>query len=645
MITGEDRLKILDFGLATLAGQTGASTEGVAVGTSPYMSPEQIRGEASDGRADVWSLGVVLYQMLTGEVPFEGDHESAVFYSILHVDPARVSARRDDVPDELDGIVTKALSKSPGDRYQSIDGMIDDLEAAKIELLGSKAPFSPGPVVLPGPGRKLKIIGIPIVLALIVFGWWQTREFFEGSPMASIAVLPLVNLAADNENEFFVDGLTEELISQLAQIKSLKVISRTSVMRFKNTDQSPKEIARQLDVSTILEGSVLWTENEVRISVQLIDGVNEGLLWADSYVSDVGDVLALQRKVAMDVASQARVELTEQERERLSESPVVNAQAYELYLMGRFHWNQRTTAGLDQAMEYYRRAIAVDPDYGLAYAGLAETQILKATWIEGIHPVDVYPAAREMAVRALEIDPNLSGAHAVLGAVAHEYDWKWDKAEKELLRAIEINPNNATAHQWYGELLATLGRLDEAVGEAKLAQGLDPLSLIINCMVSFFQVLNGETEAGLDRVEDTDPFFPPLHMIRHFCYDWIADETRSAESWTRYHEVTAITAEQKQNARALRAAYEAGDLAGFYREAIEQMTRRYEESYAPPSYIAGFCVLAGEPDAAMAWLERGYRTHGALMYSIPRDGRFVAMRDDPRFVDLMRRMNLTYWHR
>jgi len=647
MITGDSQLKILDFGLATLGGQTGASKEGITVGTSPYMSPEQIQGGTVDHRTDVWSLGVVLYQMLTGSIPFKGDHESAVFYSVIHVDPPTVSNHRETMPDELNRIVLKALTKNPDERYQSVDDMLADLESVKIELLGSKAAFTPAPSVLPRPGRKLMYIGVPVVLALIVFGWWQTRETPREGTNASIAVLPLVNLAANNENDFFVDGLTEELIIQLAQIKSLKVISRTSVMRYKNSEEPLTEIARQLDVSTILEGSVMWAEEEVRISVQLIDGVNEGHIWAESYVSDVSDVLTLQRRVAKDVADQARVELTARDKERLSETPVVNAEAYELYLMGRFHWNQRTATGLEQAMDYYRRAIAVDPDYGLAYAGLAETQILKATWIEGARPEDVYPAARDMALRALEIDPDLSAAHTVLGAVAHEYDWDWELAEKELLRAIELNPNYATAHQWYSELLATLGRLDESVQEAKAAQVLDPFSSIINCIVSYFQVLNGETEAGftgLDRVQETDPLYPPLHMIRHFCYDWIGDEERSVETWTRYQELTAITPTQKENARALRGARDGGDLAEYYREVTEQMTRLYEESYAPPAYIAGFFAIAGEPDSAMAWLERGYREHGTLMYSIPRDGRLKVMRDDPRFVDLLKRMNLTYWH-
>jgi serine/threonine-protein kinase len=647
IITGENQLKIVDFGLAMLAGQTGVTKQGVTVGTSPFMSPEQAKSETVDHRTDVWSLGVVLYQMLTGTAPFRGDHDAAVLYSVVHEDPKAPTELRDDVSDDLDRIVFKALAKDPDDRYQKVDDMIVDLGAVRIALVGSKAAFAPGPSVLPRPGRKLLYIGIPLVLALIVLGWWQTRDRSPVQSTASIAVLPLVNLAADNANEFFVDGLTEELIIQLAQIKALKVISRTSVMRFKDSEEPLTEIARQLGVATILEGSVLWADDQVRISVQLIDAINEGHIWASSYVSDLSDVLALQRRVANDVADQARVELTAREQERLAQSPVVNAKAYELYLMGRFHWNQRTATGLEQAMEYYQRAIELDPDYGLAYAGLAETQILKATWTEGSDPNVVYPAAREMALRALEIDPNLSAAHTVLGAVAHEYSWDWEEAEMQLLRAIELNPNYATAHQWYSELLATLGRMDESVKEARKAQELDPFSPIVNAIAGDFLVLKGETEAGfaeLEKVEKMDPFFPPLYLIRRFCYDWIGDEKNSAKAWIRFKEVAATTKKQKENARALRAAFDTGGLPGFYETVIRQMKLLYSESYASEQYIAGFYAHAGETDSAMVWLERGYRWHGTDMYSIPRSACFDKLRDDPRFVDLMKRMNLTYWH-
>jgi serine/threonine-protein kinase len=661
VITGDDQLKIIDFGLAILAGRTGVTKTGMTVGTSTYMSPEQAQGGVVDHRTDIWSMGVVLYQMLTGEAPFRGDHDAAVLYSVVHEDPRPIGDFRDDVPPDLWRIIRRALAKNPGDRYQTVNDMLADLEAARIGYAGARAVFKTAPQVLPRPGKRSLLIGIPVVLALIVVAalWLKRTPSDEEAAVAgerpatttvqprnSIAVLPLVNLAPGDENDFFVDGMTEELITQLAQIKALKVISRTSVMRFKDTEEPVTEIARQLNVSTIVEGSVMWAGEQVRISVQMIDGVDEGHLWANSYRSDLGDVLGLQRRVAKDVADQARVELTAQEETRLSSSPVVNREAYELYLQGRFHWNKRTSVGLERAMEYYRRAIEVDPEYGLAYAGLAESQILKATWTEGSRPEKVYPAAREMALRALEIEPDMAAAHTVLGAVAHEYSWDWVEAEGQLLRAIELNPNYATAHQWYGELLATLGRTNESVREARAAQELDPFSLIINAWVGQALVLDGQTEAALaemDKVEEMNPSFPPLWLIRHLCYSWIGDWERCAESWIRYCETAAISQRQKEDARALRAAYEGGGLPEFYRTAIGHLKRLYNESYASPQYIAGFHAAAGEPDSAMVWLERGYREHGSQMYTVARSGLFDILRDDPRFVDLMKRMRLTYW--
>jgi serine/threonine-protein kinase len=660
VITGDNQLKIIDFGLAILAGHTGFTKAGITMGTSPYMSPEQAQSGAVDHRTDIWSLGVVLYQMLTGTAPFRGDHDAAVLYSVVHEDPQPIGVFRDDVPPDLDRIVSKALAKNADERYQNVDDLLVDLETVRIGHAGARAVFKTGPQVLPRPGKKTMLIGIPVVLALIVvFSLWLKRAPLSDEtastggevapaapPRNSIAVLPLSNLAPGDENEFFVDGMTEELISQLAQIRALKVISRTSVMRFKNTNEPVTEIARQLNVSTILEGSVMWAGDQVRISVQLIDGVDEGHIWANSYVSDLSDVLGLQRRVAKDVADQARVELTAQEENRLASSPVVNMEAYELYLQGRFHWNKRTSVGLDQAMDYYRRAIEIDPDYGMAYAGLAETQILKGTWGVGLRPEEVYPVARDMALKALDIDPDLAAAHTVLGAVAHEHDWDWVEAETQLLRAIELNPNYATAHQWYSELLATLGRMDESIRQIRTAQELDPFSLIINAWYAESLVLAGQTEAAfaqLDKVEEMDPTFPPLWLIRHFCHDWIGDREKTADAWIRYSEVSAVSQRQKDEARALRTAYETGGLVEFYPTISGQLKRQYYESYASPQYIAGFHVLAGDADSAMVWLERGYREHGNQMYSISRLGRFELLRDDPRFVDLLERMNLKYW--
>ncbi|UCG53199.1 MAG: protein kinase [Candidatus Latescibacterota bacterium] len=665
VVTKRDEVKIVDFGLAKLAGQSKLTRAGTTVGTAAYMSPEQARAETIDHRTDIWSLGVVIYEMITGRAPFKGDHEAAVLYSIVNDEPEPLTELRAGVPAEIERVTTKALAKDPAHRYQHLGELQNDLETLKVSLVGSRAASASGAPVTHKSMRRVKLVGIPIivaVVAVIVTGIWLNKRksgvetpattssdragVATTPPQNSIAVLPLANLSKGDENEFFVDGMTEELITQLAQIRALKVISSTSVMRFKDTEEPLTDIAKVLNVATVLEGSVLWAGDQVRISVQLVDGLSDRYIWANSYHSDLGDVLGLQRRVARDVARQTRVELTAQEEDRLAVSPSVNEKAYELYLQGRFHWNQRSPQNLYQAMEYYKRATDIDPDYALAHAGLAESQVLLGTWAEGLRPDEVYPKAREMALRALEIDPGLAAAHAVLGLIAHEYEWKFDEAERHFRRAIELNPNYATAHQWYGELLATLGRLDECRREMQTAHELDPLSLIINSVRGEFLVLGGEVEAGLTELEKVirlDPSFAPAYLMLGSCYWWTGDTEKAALANLNYAETSAISERQKDDARALRATYEKKGLGEYYSLAIAQKKRLHKESYASPAMIAGLYVESGEPDSAIAWLERGYREHATFMYTIPRDGRFEVLRDDPRFIDLMKRMGLTYW--
>ncbi|UCG53700.1 MAG: protein kinase, partial [Candidatus Latescibacterota bacterium] len=488
MISERGRAIVMDFGLAKLKGQTKLTRDGATVGTVSYMSPEQAQGIDVDHRTDIWSLGVVLYQMITGQLPFKGDHESAVVYSIVNEEPDGLTALRSGVPLELERIVNKALAKNAVERYQHIDDLRVDLKRIQ-ECLGKAPSTVTGSPRKPTKRRRwyLAACSLALLALLAVIVIWlgsgggprveeQPTSATEGRTDApsgqrenSIAVLPLDNLSGVEENEFFADGMTEELITQLAQIQALKVISRTSVMRYKGTDKPLSTIANELNVSTILEGSVLWVGNRVRINAQLIDGASDEHLWANSYESDLSDVLGLQRSVAKEVARQIRVELTSQEEDRLAGSPVVNRDAYELYLKGRFWWNKRTRAGIQKAIEFFQRAIEIVPDYALAYAGLGECYVVLGTWAWYTPPNEIYPKASEYAKKALEIDPNLAPAHAVLAGIAKEYENDWDKAEAHYRRAIELNPNYATARQWYAEFLGHQGRYAEAIEQVKTA--------------------------------------------------------------------------------------------------------------------------------------------------------------------------------
>ncbi|UCG53787.1 MAG: protein kinase [Candidatus Latescibacterota bacterium] len=666
MISDKGPAILLDFGLAMLKGQSRITKVGSTVGTSAYMSPEQTRGEGVDHRTDIWSLGVVLYEMITGLKPFKGEHEATVIYSIVNADPEPVTALRTGVPMELERIIRKALAKNPSERYQHVDDMLVDLDAVRQDLSGPRSTTTVRPRVEPKPSRRSLWISVLsffacIVLIVVVVWFSQGRGPSEGDrpgtttsrpltspeiqPGSSIAVLPLANLSRNNENEFFVDGMTEELISQLARIKALKVISRTSVMKYKNTDKSLTEIAEELNVATILEGSVLWAGDNVRISVQLIDGVNDRHIWANSFESDMSDVLGLQRRVAKEVASQIQVELSEQEEDRLAVSPVVNKEAYELYLQGRFHWNKRRRESIQRAIDFYQKALELDPEYALAYAGLAESYAVLATWGAADRAREAHPMAREMAQKALEIDDDLAGAHAVLGVVAYEYDWDWDAAEAHFKRAIELNPNYASAHQWYAEMLTSIGRRDEAVREIRIAQEIDPLSLIISTVAGFALILNGDPEAGFaeyERVIDLDPTFPPVYLTQRYGYYWIGEWEKGSHSAIKYFELTADDDQARQDAAALKEALARGGVEEFDRTGLEILRRFDREGYVDPVLMASVLARLGEVDSALVWLERGYNERAHPMSTMLRDRSFERLESDPRYMDLLKRMKLDH---
>ncbi len=661
MISDQGTAVLLDFGLAKLKSQSRLTKAGKTVGTATYMSPEQIRGERADQHSDVWSLGVVLYQMLTGSPPFKADHEAAVLYSILNENPEPISKSRPNVPEKLEEITNKALAKRLEDRYQNVDALQADLEVFMGVQAGDSTPTSikidvtePRRNLI---GRGLGIALVIVIAAIIIWLWPKSTGRNGPAEVAptpaprtaiearnnSIAVLPLTNLSQDSGNEFFVDGMTEELITQLAQIKALKVISRTSVMRYKETDKSLTVIADELGVENVIEGSVLWAGDQVRITVQLVDGRIDEHIWANSYQSEVVDVLGLQRRVAMDVATQIEVELTEDDEDRLADSPVVNREAYELYLQGRFNWNKRTDESLQKAITCFKRAVEIDPNYALAYAGLAESYIVLTTWGTTVHPDELYPKAREMAEKALELDDKLAPAHAVLGGITHEYGWDWRTAERHFLRAIELNPNYATAHQWYAELLASTVRLDEAIEQIRFAEELDPFSPIIKVVAGLALVLHGDIDAGFaefDEVGKVDPLFPPLHYTKQFVLICTGQLDDAARSVIRFNELVAATTEQQENVRALARAFERGGFESFQHTLIDQQKYKYFEQYGSPLDIASSYARLGEADSAMVWLERSYDQRTNQTFSINRDCSFRTLEDDPRFQNLLKRMNL-----
>ncbi|MFQ5664785.1 MAG: tetratricopeptide repeat protein, partial [Terriglobia bacterium] len=468
-----------------------SETQGVA-GTVPYMAPEQLRGEKVDARSDIYAAGAVLYEMATGQRPFPETHGARLTDAILHQAPPSPGRLKPQLSPRLEDIILKCLEKEPESRYQSAKELLVDLRRPATAALKSIAPSPQAPAWRRLGRPALWVVGIAVVAlvsllaVLIGLNVGGLRDRLTGGAasglITSLAVLPLDNLMGDAEQEYFVEGMHEALITELSKIGALKVISRTSAMRYKDTDKSVPEIARELGVDAVVEGSVLRAGNTVRVTAQLIHGATDEHLWAKAYERDLTNILVLQREVAQAIAREINIAVTPEEQARLASARPVNPEAHEAYLKGRYQWNKRTEEGFSQAIQFFQQAIEKDPAYARAYAGLADVYALQPGW-GFAPPSEAYPRARATAQKALELDENMAEPYATLGAIKSEYDRDWSAAEQNYIRALELNPNYATAHQWYGELLSRLGKHEEAIAELESAERLDPVSPIISSVL------------------------------------------------------------------------------------------------------------------------------------------------------------------
>ncbi len=478
MLADDGPAKIMDFGLAKLGGASKLTKTHSTLGTLFYMSPEQVQGLEVDQRSDIFSLGAVLYEMVAGRRPFRGEHEAAVIYSILNESPEPMVRYKANVPDALGRVVEKALSKDRDHRYQHVDDMIADIKSIKLMLTAGSHQLETQPQI-----RKRKRLFLYSGVVFLLAAALLTALYLipkHVPPIDSIAVLPLENLSHDPEQEYFSDGMTEALITELSQISALKkVISRTSVMVYKGVRKPLPQIAHELNVAAIVEGSILRAGTKVRVSVQLIDASADKHLWAKNYEREMKDVLALQGEVAQAIAREINITLTPKDETRLRSARQIDPQAHERYLKGRYFWNKRSGEDLGKAAVCFLEAIRIDSGYALAYSGLADCYNLLPFYGD-MRPKDAYPKARVAALRTIAIDSTLAEAATSLAYYLFSYEWNWREAEHEFKRAIELNPLYATAHHWYGIFLCSMKRFNEGLQEIQKAEELDPLSLIIN---------------------------------------------------------------------------------------------------------------------------------------------------------------------
>jgi serine/threonine-protein kinase len=643
VITSEARAKILDFGIARRVDPDGAaltattmSATGAMAGTPYYLPPEVLRGVSADARGDIWALGVLLHEMLSGERPFAGATEFELGAAILNADPKPLPAR---VPPALAAIVHRCLAKDPAARYRSAGEV-----RAALEVVRSASPDAhAAPAAVPS-RRALPLVqiiaAIVIVLALVaLLPRFASYGPVAHGPIRSLAVLPLENLSGDPQQEYFADGMTEELIASLSNLENVRVISRTSVMRYRHTTKSVPQIGRELAVDAVIEGSAMRAGDRVRITAQLIRAAEDQHLWAKSYERDMRDVLALQGEVSQAIAAEIRVALSPHGLERARAAPVDPA-AYEEYLKGRYEWSKRTAESLGLAMKHFERAIGLDSTYAMAYSGLADVYAVMPPHVRGVRAADVMPRARMMAERALRLDPGLARAHATLGLIMGQFEYEWAAGLAALDTALALEPNYATAHQWKGRLLAEQGRLDEALAEVGRAQTLDPLAPVV--VLNRGQVLQwqrryDEAIAVLERLTRDAPGFDSAHVWLGRAYLWKGDyrafliHAYAADSLSGIHDF---------DDPEVRAALLAGDAHRYWRRFLTRIEQRARMQYVPPSVFVVVHSQLGDRERALDYLRKAFDESDGTLFTELRDTSLDPLRSDPRFVALMREHGL-----
>jgi TolB-like protein/Flp pilus assembly protein TadD/predicted Ser/Thr protein kinase len=659
-VTQEGGVKILDFGLAKVARAGGLSTvggtstesltaPGVVAGTVQYMSPEQALGEPVDARSDLFSFGSVLYEMATGRAPFLGSTLGEIIGHILHSEPEAMMRFNSEVPAGLERITRKCLEKKLPERYQSAKELRVDLQGLKRETESARAGATAGLALpkraRPGvPLRKRRMVAIAgaavilvaaVLIARNVGGLRDRLRGPVGPPrIESLAVLPLENLSGDPEQEYFADGMTEELITNLAKVGALKVISRTSMMQYKGTKKPLPQIAKELNVDAVIEGSVLREGGQVRITAQLIQASTDQHLWAESYQRDLRGVLALQGEIASAIAEKVRAALTPTERARLASARPVNPETHEAYLKAMFYLYKKTPEGFAKGLALLQQAIEKDPAEPLPYAGLALAYPIIYHGPGGtIPPREGFPRARAAALKALDLDESSAQAHLALAAIKLYFDWDWTGAEKEFKRALELNPNMPEAHTHYAWYLLLFGRNVEGVAEQKRAQELDPLSPFYTAMVGWMYWDLGQPDKALEEARkalDIDPNSPDALYVLGGAY---RDKRMFEQAIAPHRKLATMNPDWKFGLAETYA------LAGRKDDALKLVAEMEREDYSKFAlFIAGIQTMLGNKEETFRALEAAYEYHHIFLPWTVNDDTFP-WRSDPRFQELRRRMN------
>ena len=651
--------KLLDFGLAKLKQEAAppavplsqlptlsnlGTVHGAIVGTLQYMAPEQLEGKEVDARTDIFAFGAVVYEMATGKKAFEGATQAGLISAIMSFTPPPISTLQPVTPAALDRVVKKCLAKEPEKRWQSASDLTDELKwiarggsentsAAVPESKPAKMDWRWAAVTVAA------LLAFVSLLAVLNPGGWRDRVLGRVVPgqIRTLAVLPLENLSGDPQQEYFADGMTEALITSLAKISALKVISRTSVMQYKGTQKPLPEIARELNVDAVVEGSVVASGDQVRITAQLIQARNDQHLWAESYQRSLRDILALQDEVARTIAREIRVNVTPLEQTRLTSARAINPQAHEAYLRGLYHSGRPGERA--KAQESFNQAIQLDPDYAPPYAGLAGSYFIPA-FFETVPPREAFSAMREAASKALDRDDTLPEAHSYLALTKLHADWDWAGAEREFRRALELNPSHAGVRHSYAHFLMAMGRGEESHAESQRAVELDPVDAGLTACLGWHNVWAGEYDQAIQETLGALRMSPNAAFAK-INLGW-AYERKSMfeEAIAQFQAAVSNPVFGPMAMTNLGHTYAVSGRTQQAHEMLAKLKARTAQGYVSPYQVAAVYAGLGDKQQAFEWLEKAYALRSSWMVHIKWDPRLASLRSDARFSDLVRRIGL-----
>lgn len=630
MINERGTVKLLDFGIAAVTSAKEAEPEdrttpvgqqtaiGVVAGSVSYMSPEQALGRQVDHRSDIFSLGVVVYEMLTAHLPFEGETTVEIIDQIIHTEPMPVTRLNYSVPADLERIVRKCLEKDRERRYQSVRDLLIDLRNLQRDSDSGSQPTTSGL------RRNTQVVARP-----------RSRRAID-----SLAILPFANLSGEPELEYLSDGVTEGLINNLSRLPKLRVMARSTVFRYRGREvPDPQQVGSELAVRAVLLGRLLKRDLSLIIKLELVDTNDGSLLWGEQYVREAADILALEQEISTEISEQLRLKLTSAQKRSLAKRSTENKEAYQLYLKGRYHWNMRSEEGIRKSVEFFEQAIALDPTFALAYAGLADSYNLLGSYAAK-PAATLFLRAKATALKALSLDDKLAEAHAALAAVKLWRDFDWEGGERGFRKAIDLNPSYSNAHLWLALYLAAMGSLDEALSEIRFALALDPLSRVINLNLARILYFARRFDEGIQQCLKTIEMFPDYSIAYRRLGMTYGEKGMFKEAEIEFKKALEMSEKDSETMSAMAYVYSSSGRTNEAEAILAQLTELADEDYVSPYSLARVHIGLGQIDQAFAQLDRTYQEHHGILTYIRVEPIFDRLRSDARYDDLLRRLGL-----